>query len=138
MNNFATQIKASLQGIDFSNAPPTAETIKKVEEALGCKLASQLKAYLTEFGYIGCGSVEMYGVNERQGLNSDMVKQTLHLNRQYPQTKGYIAIENQGEGDYIMCDSKNMIFDFIPEEGSAIKPLKLDLLNYILKRCKDK
>ena len=48
----------------------------------------------------------------------------------------YVAVEKLGEGDYILCDSQDMVFEFIPGENSKIHPLNKTLLSYVLERLK--
>lgn len=138
MDNFKQQILSSLhESFDQCKFPPSEATLKAVQETIPqCIMGSQLISYLSCFGYIGKDYIELYGVNEKQGVQSDLVRQTLFLNENYPITKGYIAIENQGDGDYILCDSNDMVYEFIPENGLAVVPLQKTLLQYIVDRCK--
>ena len=62
--------------VDFAAHLPNKELISDIEKVLEIKFGEQLKNYLLEYGYLGFESVEFYGVNSKQGLSSDLVKQT--------------------------------------------------------------
>jgi len=119
--------------VDFA-----AHLIKKtdlplVEDELGVKIGPQLSEYLLDYGYLGFESVEFYGMNARQGMKSDMVTQTLYLHKYYATTTSFVAIENYGEGDYILVDSEDNVYRFVSEENTLTK-VGRKLFDYILTR----
>lgn len=96
-------------------------------------MESKLKNYLLEYGYLGFESVEFYGVNSKQGLSSDLVKQTIYLHKYFVDTSDYIAIENYGEGDYALVDSQDRVYIFQTEDNK-LTMLDKTLFEYILFR----
>jgi hypothetical protein len=108
--------------------------IDSIQNELGVSFGDQLKIYVLEFGYLAFGSVEFYGINSRQSSESDMVRQTLYLHKYYPFTKPFIALENRGDGDYYVVDSRDNVFEFIPEQNNELKDTGTKLFDYILKR----
>ena len=93
----------------------------------------ELTEYLLKYGYLGFENVELYGMNARQGLNSDLVTQTQYMHKYYPDTSSLIAIENQGEADYYLVDSDDNVYEY----DTNIKQLRktdLKLFEYIVRR----
>ena len=119
--------------VDYSNALINEDFLQKVESTIGIKMGQELKEYLLQYGYLGYEFIEFYGVNSRQNLKSDMVTQTLYLHKYFPQTQAYVAIENQGEGDYYLVDSQDIVYEFISEKNT-LNNTKLKLFDFILSR----
>ena len=117
-----------------SNNPIEVSTLKDVEEAVGVKLGEQLKEYLLKFGYLAYKYVELYGVNSKQQLNSDMVINTTNLHENFPCTCSFIALENIGDGDYILIDSNDYVYEFIPTLNNELKSLNKRVFEYIYER----
>ena len=137
MNDFSETIKSKIPDLECSNAPASEKTIQDIQQQLDCLFGPQLKSYLLDFGYLAHGSNEMYGVNERQLLDSDLVKVSKMLHIDFPITQGMVAVDNHGDGDYILCDSQDMIYEYIPSLKNELIPLKQNLLNYILARMSE-
>lgn len=119
--------------IDRSPFPIKKSDIIAVEIYLGMKIGDQLKDYLINYGYIGCGFVEMQGINRRMMMRSDMIKNTMLMHEQHPNTKGLIIIENQGDGDYYLVDSRDNMYRYL-EERDHLTNLHINLYEYISKR----
>ena len=120
-----------------SNSLISSGTVDKVENLTGIKVGEQLKEYMTTYGYLIFESIELYGITARQEPdNSDLVKQTLYLHQYFPITKGYIALENRGDGDYCLVDSRDTVYEFISEQNK-LKTTGLKLFDYILKRFEE-
>ncbi|MCQ2352254.1 MAG: SMI1/KNR4 family protein [Victivallaceae bacterium] len=137
MSAFKESIEKNIAGVEFSKFPASASTLQVVQQELGCILGTQLKCYLLEFGYLARGSNEMYGVNEHQKLDSDLVKTTAILHADFPVSRGKFVVDNQGDGDYILCDSQDMIYEFIPSDKNELIPLGQTLLEYIMTRLQE-
>lgn len=110
-----------------------AEFVTKLEESLGVKFGSFLVEYILQYGYLIYGSVELYGVTKRQGLASDMIKQTEYLHKYFDKTGNFIAIENAGDGDYYLVDSADNVFEYDSELDELID-VKMKLEDYIINR----
>ena len=123
-----------IPGVESSKSPASIATLQAIQQKLGCVFGNQLKSYLLDFGYLAHGCNEMYGVNERQKLESDLVKTTEMLHTDFPVCKGLVAVDNQGDGDYILCDSEDMVYEFIPSDKNEIIPLGKNLQEYIIER----
>ena len=119
--------------IDKSSAPLRDSDIVMAEVFLEAKIGRQLKEYLTEYGYIGCGSIGMYGINRRTIARSDMVTTTVMLHEYHPRTEGLIAIENQGDGDYFLVDEDDNVYRFVMD-NKRVKKLNKKLFGYISQR----
>lgn len=57
---------------DYTRNIISLEALKMTEETIGIKFGNQLSEYLLKYGYLGYKSVELYGMNSNQGLNSDL------------------------------------------------------------------
>lgn len=119
--------------IDRSPAPIKESEVIAVEIYLDAKIGDQLRDYLINYGYIGCGFVEMHGINRRMMMRSDMIKDTMMMHEQHPNTKGLIVIENQGDGDYYLVDSSDNMYRYL-EERDQLTNLHINLYEYISKR----
>lgn len=133
MSKFFEKIKL-FESVKVCKFLPDVELIEEAEHTMGCKFGKLLKAYLKECGAIMFFFIEMYGINSNQGLNSDIIEKTEMLHSLYPQTKNLVAIEDMGDGDYILCDDNDDIFEFIPSLSDEVKPLDIDLIKHIENR----
>lgn len=110
--------------------------LEQAEKEVGLRFGEELTEYLLKYGYLGYEHIELYGMNSRQGLESDMVKQTLYLHKYFPVTHGYVALENQGEGDYYLVNSDDEVYEYISEQNKLFDT-GMDLYQYILRRFQD-
>lgn len=109
---------------------------KEIERDLQVKLGQQLKKYILTYGFLSYKFIELFGVNSKQGLNSDMIKNTKYLHEKYPSTCSFVVIENAGDGDYILVDSNDNTYEFIPTLHKELKNLNQKLFDYIYIRFK--
>ncbi len=65
-----------------------------------------------------------------------MVKQTKYLNKYFPKTVGFIALENAGDGEYILVSSKDDVSEYFSEEDRITKT-RWKLFDYIVKRFQE-
>lgn len=119
--------------IDQSKNLIDESLLKAAEQMTGISFGSELREYLRQYGYLGYGFAELYGMNARQGLNSDMVKETLYLHEYYPETKEFVAIENQGEGDYYLVNGRDEVYEYDANLGKLVQ-MKYTLFEYIAHR----
>ena len=107
--------------------------IAEAEVQLQVTFGTQLKQYILKYGYLGYEYAELYGMNSDENLKSDLVEQTKYLHKYYPETKNYIAIENQGEGDYYLVDQSDMVFEY-DTDMEKMTSIGCTLFEYIVKR----
>ena len=110
--------------------------IGDIEAAVGQPLGPQLRDYLLRFGFLLFEDVEFYGVNIRTLHNSDLVKQTNYLHQYFPKTLNLIAIENKGEGHYVLVDSSDFVFDY-RSETDELSRTGTTLYEHILSRFQE-
>lgn len=134
MDMFEEVIKNQFGGAEVSPNPPTKQTIQSAEDAVGFRFGPMLKLYLTRFGYLGYGAVELYGINEVQKCQSDMVKTTLNIREYHKGCEGYVVIDNLGDGQYVLCDQQDMVYE-LPEDANVTPvPMRVNLVQYVVKR----
>lgn len=109
------------------------EQLNNIEKEIKIKFGNELKKYILEYGYLAYEYIELYGINSKQGIESDMVKQTLYLHKYFPKTINYIAVENLGDGNYYIVDNKDNIYKYISEEDKIVD-MQLKLFKYITNR----
>ena len=109
------------------------EQLNNIEKEIKIKFGNELKKYILEYGYLAYEYIELYGINSKQGIESDMVNQTLYLHKYFPKTINYIAVENLGDGNYYIVDNKDNIYKFISEEDKIVD-MQLKLFKYIMNR----
>ena len=61
------------------------EQLNNIEKEIKIKFGNELKKYILEYGYLAYEYIELYGINSKQGIESDMVKQTLYLHKYFYQ-----------------------------------------------------
>ena len=124
-----------IQNHDVIHASPliTKADIQLAEKALGMKFGPQLFTYLLDYGFLMFNGVEFFGLNARQGLESDLVKETKYLHQYFPVTVPYIAFEDAGDGAYILVDLEDNVYYFDSEDDS-IEDLEQKLNDYILEQ----
>lgn len=119
--------------IDQSNGTINVSMIEQAEKAVGVHFGEELTEYLLKYGYLGFEYVEFFGMNPRQGLKSDLIEQTLYMHKYFPATSDLIAIENQGEGDYYLIDSEDIVYEY----DTSLKQLRktdIKLFEHIMER----
>ena len=119
--------------VEYCEDRVDAEFLHEVEKSLNIKLGTSLAEYILQYGYLIYGSVELYGITKRQGLDSDMVKQTNYLHKHFDKTSNFIALENAGEGDYYLVDSADNVFEYDSELNELIDA-KMKLEDYLISR----
>lgn len=119
--------------VDYSYNRVNESFLPEMERIVGVKIGEQLKDYILKYGYLGYEHIELFGVNNFQLADSDMIRRTLFLHEHFDVTEGFIAIEDQGDGDYYLVDCNDMIYRFIAA-SKELTSTDLDVNKYILKR----
>lgn len=131
INQFALE-----NGLERSSCPADEALIKQAETVLDITFGNELREYLCNCGYLAFSFVELFGINSQQGIKSDMVEQTLYLHKYFPATKDFIALEDQGDGDYYIINSNDEVFEF-DSSLNEITAKHLSLSQYIFQRFQD-
>ncbi|MBQ1685459.1 MAG: SMI1/KNR4 family protein [Clostridia bacterium] len=119
--------------VDFTYNRVDASYIPEMERLVGVRIGEQLASYITDYGYLGCRHIEFYGVNSIQMEKSDMIVRTASLHKRFPQTKDMIALEDRGDWDFILVDSNDKVYRFIPG-NNTLSETNLKLNGYIIAR----
>ena len=107
--------------------------LTQMESIVGVKLGKQLKEYILKYCFMARGHIEMLGVTNAQKADSDMIQRTLRLHEQFDVTKGLVAIEDCGDGEFYLVDSNDDVYRFVAGNNElAAMDIKLDW--YIIKR----
>ncbi len=110
--------------------------LKEAERAVGVQFGIELIEYLFKYGYLAYEYMALYGMNTRQGLDSELVKQTLYMHKYYPETSKMIAIENQGDGDYFVVNSEDDVFEY-DTDIKELRPIGKKLSEYLIIRLEN-
>ena len=120
-------------GVQFTYNRVDKDFLPVMEKLIETKTGEQLRNYILSYGYLGYKYIEFYGVNNIQEEKSDMIVNTVFLHSTYEATKGLIAFEDWGDGDYYLVDENDMMYRFlIDDESLEAKNIKLE--DYILER----
>lgn len=136
-----SKINVNLQSFIFDNKVEYSKNLIRrksllmISKAMGVSVGKELADYILRYGYLAYKHSELYGINSIQFLNSDMVKQTIYLHTYYNETKNYISLENQGEGDYYLVNDKDEIYEF-NTETRTLTSTRNKLYEYIIERFK--
>lgn len=106
--------------VDFTKNLVGVDYIPAIEKEVGVSFGCELVKYIVLYGYLAFEDVEFYGINSKQYLESDMVKQTLYLHKYFPKTAGYVALENQGEGHYQIVASDDTVYEYLTSADQII------------------
>lgn len=109
------------------------DDIPQLEDKTGICFGKELRQYILQYGYMAYKHIELYGVNSIQMMDSDMIRQTVHLHKYFPKTKGYAALESLGDGDYAVVDPNDDIYEYCSDEDSLQKT-GMKLFGYIADR----
>ncbi|MCM1991323.1 SMI1/KNR4 family protein [Oceanirhabdus seepicola] len=120
--------------VEFCASLIDKKMLGDTQKEIGVKIGNLLSEYILHYGYLAYDYVEFYGVNARQGMESDMIKQTKYLHENFPCTKPFIALENRGDGDYILIDSNDSVYEFIPSMNNEMRTMDCNLFDYIYDR----
>lgn len=135
MNNDIEKLSVFIKNneCDYTRKIISSDVLKMAEEQIGIKFGNQLSEYLLKYGYLGYKSIELYGMNSNQGLNSSLFEQTMYLHNSFEITKPYIAIDKIKEKIYTLIDSNDNMY-ICDLEKNVIKNVNIKLFDYILKR----
>lgn len=122
--------------VDFTKNLVNTEEVKKFEKEVGVSFGEELIEYILKYGYLAYKHIEMYGVNSKQLLESDLVKQTKYLHKYFSKTIPYIALENVGDGCYAIVSAEDEVYEYSSESDVATD-IGLKLFDYILKRFEE-
>lgn len=125
-----------VNGVSYYADTIDTELLKRAEKAVGVSFGTELVEYLFKYGYLAYEHMALYGMNMRQGLESEMVKQTCYLHQYYPVTNNLIAVENQGDGDYYLVNSNDDVFEY-DTSLNEIQQTGMKLTAYILQRLEN-
>ena len=119
--------------VDYSSSLVSENKIAEFENDMDVKIGNELKQYILTYGYLGYKYIEFYGINSRQGSNSDMIKTTQYLHAYFEKTKHYIALEDQGDGDYYLVDENDIVYRYLSSRDE-ITNTNISLFDYIMER----
>ena len=134
MNNDIEKLSVFIKNneCDYTRKIINSDVLKMAEEQIGIKFGNQLSEYLLKYGYLGYKSIELYGMNSNQGLNSSLFEQTMYLHNSFEITKPYIAIDKIKEKIYTLIDSNDNMY-ICDLEKNVIKNVNIKLFDYIFK-----
>ncbi len=137
MKRLNDAIKSTKMEVLSSKKLPGEELLRQSSKILNFKFGTQLAHYLTRFGFLAFGHVELLGVNCNQGILSDLILKNLRLREECSILKDYLCIEDMGDRDFVLIDPADQIFRFNPESQKIPLKQKMDLEEYLLKRLED-
>lgn len=118
--------------VKYSKFLPDNNVINEASKVLNFDFGKQLNLYLKEYGYLSYKFIEFNGINQKQKNDSDLIVQTLNLRKTYPAIKDLVSFTDMGDGDYILIDSKDNVYEFIPSVSDEIKLLNMKLEDFII------
>ncbi len=124
------------KGVSYYADTIDAAMLKEAENAVSVHFGIELIEYLFKYGYLAYKHIALYGMNMHQGLESDMVRQTVYLHQYYPATVDYVAIENQGDGDYFLVNSEDDVFEY-DVDIKELQPTGKKLSEYLVIRLEN-
>ena len=119
--------------VEFTRNTVGIEDVKSIEAKLSNTFGEELKNYSLKYGYLAYKHIELYGLNSKQMLDSDMVKQTKYLHQYFKKTLDYIALENCGDGCYAIVSAEDHVYKYY-SEFDEMRDTGLKLFDYILSR----
>lgn len=115
----------------FMTTPCEESELIQAQRILKIPFGNGLMEYLRRYGYLGYEYVEFYGVSQKAGMKSNLIRKTEYLHQYFPVTEPYLAFGDFGEGDYYLIDSEDNMFEFWTEE-ERIRPLNCKIEDFIL------
>ena len=96
--------------------PATDELVKAAESAMGVELGPQLRKYVMRYGLILYDGYEVYSMNSRAGISSNMIVETIKMHKTDQNTRDLIVIDYDEEVGGIFVDSNDNVYNFFPGE----------------------
>ena len=122
--------------VEFTQNLIDQEDINNIEKKIDISFGNELSEYITKYGYLAYKHIELYGINSKQLMESDMVKQTQYIHKYFPKTISYIALENVGDGYYMLVSPNDEVYEF-SSESDTVKDTGKKLFDYILARFEE-
>lgn len=107
--------------IEFSKNLITEKDLELCEKEMEVVFGAKLKEYVLDYGYLAKDDVEFYGINSKQLLNSDMVKNTISLHKEFEETKDKVLFASFIDSIYYLVDKDDMVFKFDAVEKTLSK-----------------
>lgn len=119
--------------LEFTHNTIEEKEIEPLQNTIGVTIGPELKDYILNYGYLAYKHIELYGINSKQLLKSDLITQTLYLHKYFPKVSNFIALENYGDGKYIVVSSQDDVFEY-DSEKNLLKDTESKLSEYIINR----
>lgn len=119
--------------VEVCNQRADIAIIEESEQLVGLKFGDEMTEYLLRYGYLAYEYVEFYGITAKKGVESSLVKKAIYLHNYYPETKGFVPLEDRGEGDYALVNSEDRVYSY----DCSLKEMVdtgLSLFDYIKQR----
>ena len=118
--------------VDYTpHAPVSEELIEQAQAALKVRFGEQLREYLKKYGYLGFGSIEYNGLNSKQEMGSDLIKETEALHTYFPKSRDTVELGLYGEDGCILVDSDDQVYIHYLDEDEVV-PCHMNLEEFIL------
>ena len=98
--------------IEYTHNVISADAIEFYEKKINVIFGKELKEYILKYGYMAYKSIELYGINCKQGEKSDMISQTVYIHKYFPESLPYISLANLGDGEYLMISDRDDVYIF--------------------------
>lgn len=108
--------------------PATDELVKAAESAMGVELGPQLRKYVMRYGLILYDGYEVYSMNSRAGISSNMIVETIKMHKTDQNTRDLIVIDYDEEVGGIFVDSNDNVYNFSPVKKEEDATLNLAIM----------
>lgn len=88
----------------------TYDLINAASQILNVRFGVELRWYLMRYGYLANADAEFYGLDFKNGLESDLITATRILRNSAPWTDGYVAVYHVSDSVYAMCDKSDRVY----------------------------
>ena len=94
---------------ECARALPSPEQVEAAERKLGFRLGPELRTYVSSYGYLAAGDVELRGLTGNQGEGSDFVACTLAARDAFEWARGRVVIYKPSDDVYVLCDEADFV-----------------------------
>lgn len=117
--------------VEFSNNRIDIKTLNEYIEKFDLKMGEQLQKYILEYGFLKFDTVQFYGINNIEKMESNMIKETLYYRKNYPrEIKKFINFGNLKNGNILLVDCNDIVYCW--GHGYSIQNTGVKFFDYIL------
>ncbi|WP_308923812.1 SMI1/KNR4 family protein [Janthinobacterium sp. J1-1] len=127
------ELKELVERHRAKNRPATMDGVRALEAALGWKLSPEYILFLTTFGVIVFGGIEIYGLGVPDDYYLNVRNSHADLSRDPTYPRNAVPLLDAGDGHYYLYDNlAQTVVMWATPNGGIVQVLKNDLQAFLI------